>query len=263
MLTEVLRDDWGWNGLVVTDLIMGLRDPVAGLPLGGDRGSLRLHPGDEQLIADARAACDRVIVAVMSGGAVVMPWLDSVAATLMVWYPGSEGGNALADVLLGQAEPGGRLPFAVPRDERELTDFDPEAETATYGLLHGQWHLDAKSTPAHLPFGHGLGYTAFELGDARLDGDEVIATVRNTGLRPGSAVVQVYGSVPDSVHERPAKRLVGFAKERIAPGTASNMRVRIDRSLLDLRIDGEWHREDLPIEFSVGFDAATARRLST
>ena len=86
-------------------LAAGLGDDaaVAGSPLGGDRGSLLLHPGDEQLIADARAVCDRVVVAVMSGSAVVMPWLDSVAATLMVWYPGSEGGNALADVRLSPA----------------------------------------------------------------------------------------------------------------------------------------------------------------
>ncbi len=234
---------------------------VAGASQGGDRSSLRLHPDDEQLIADAAAACDRVVVAVTAGSAVVMPWLDSVAAALMVWYPGSEGGHALADVLFGQAEPGGRLPFTVPRQESDLVDFDRDAETAVYGLLHGQWHLDASGTDAHLPFGHGLGYTTFELGDARLDGDLVTVTVANTGARPGSTVVQIYASVPGSAYERPPKRLVGFSRVRLDAGERTQAHIALDPSLLDLRIDGSWVREDLPVEYSVGLDAASARPL--
>ena len=229
---------------------------MAGSSQGGDRASLRLHPTDEQLIADARAVCDRVVVAVMAGSAVVMPWLDTAAAALMVWYPGSEGGHALADVLLGRAEPGGRLPFAVPHDESHLVDFDRDADTAVYGLLHGQWHLDARGTPAHLPFGHGLGYTTFELGEARLEGDRVTVAVANTGSRAGSTVVQVYGSVPGSAHEHPLKRLVGFAKVRLDADQSTQAAVAVDRSLLDLRIDGAWVREDLPVEYVMGFDAA-------
>ena len=232
---------------------------VAGSSQGGDRASLRLHTDDEQLIADAAAACGRVVVAVMAGSAVVMPWLESVPAALMVWYPGSEGGNALADVLFGEAEPGGRLPFAIPRDESDLVDFDRDADTAVYGLLHGQWHLDARGTNAHLPFGHGLGYTTFELGDAQLEGDEVTVTVANVGSRSGCTVVQVYGSVPDSTHERPPKRLVGFAKIRLAPGESTDAVVSIDPSVLDLRINGAWIREDLPAAYWVGLDAASAR----
>ena len=113
-------------------------DDATARPKGGDRTSLRLHPADEQLIAEVRAVNDRVVVAVMAGGAVVMPWLEDVPAVLMVWYPGSEGGNAFADVLLGHAEPGGRLPFAVPRAESDLVSFDAGAAAAAYGLLHGR-----------------------------------------------------------------------------------------------------------------------------
>ena len=232
---------------------------AGGAPSGGDRASLRLHQADEQLIAAARAVSDRVVVAVMAGGAVVMPWLDTVAATLLVWYPGSEGGHAFADVLLGRAEPGGRLPFAVPRATSDLVDFDPDAELATYGLLHGQWHLDATGTAAHLPFGHGLGYTDFTLADARLVGDRAVVTVANTGRRAGAAVVQVYGGVPGSAYERPQKRLAGFAKVRLGAGAEGTVEVPIDRSLLDMRIDGGWLREDLPVEWSIGFDAASTR----
>ena len=238
---------------------MGDGATVAGSSPGGDRASLRLHPDDEQLISDAAAACDRVVVAVMAGSAVVMPWLESVPAALMVWYPGSEGGHALADVLFGRAEPTGRLPFAIPRDESDLVDFDRDADTAVYGLLHGQWHLDAHGTSAHLPFGHGLGYTTLELADARLEADRVSVTVANTGTRSGSTVVQVYGRVTGSAHERPTKRLVGFAKVRLDAAESTDVTMPVDRSLLDLRIGGAWLREDLPVEYAIGFDAATAR----
>ncbi len=236
---------------------------VAGSSQGGDRSSLRLHPDDEQIIADAAAVCDRVVVAVMAGSAVVMPWIDAVSAALMVWYPGSEGGHALADVLFGRIEPGGRLPFAVPRDEADLVDFDRDAETARYGLLHGQWHLDANGTDAHLPFGHGLGYTTFQIEQARLEGDRVTVTVANTGTRSGSTVVQVYGRVTDSAHERPPKRLVGFAKVRLDAAESTEAAIPVDRSLLDLRIGGAWLREDLPVEYAIGFDAATARPIGS
>ena len=232
---------------------------VSGSSQGGDRASLRLHPDDEQLIADAAAACDRVVVAVMAGSAVVMPWLDSVAAALMVWYPGSEGGHALADVLFDRAEPAGRLPFAIPREESDLVDFDRDAETAHYGLLHGQWHLDANGTDAHLPFGHGLGYTTFELGPARLEGDQVVVAVANTGSRAGSTVVQVYGGVPGSAYERPPTRLVGFSKVRLDAGDSTAVHVPVDRSQLDVRISGAWVREDSPVEYAIGLDAAAAR----
>ena len=232
-----------------------------GMAIGGDRDSLRLHPADEELIAAASAANDRVVVAVMAGSAVVVPWLEDVSAALMVWYPGSEGGNAFADVLLGAAEPGGRLPFAVPYDEADLVDFDKDATEAVYGLLHGQWHLDANGVAPHLPFGHGMGYTEFELGAARLGGDQVVASVANTGSRTGTTVVQVYGGVADSAFERAAKRLVGFAKVRLEAGANAEVAVPINRSVLDVRVDGSWVTEDCPIQLSVGFDAASARAI--
>ena len=229
--------------------------------IGGDRSSLRLHPADEQLIAATRAVNDNVVVAVMAGSAVVVPWLDDVSAALIVWYPGSEGGHAFADVLLGRAEPGGRLPFAVPHDEADLVDFDKDATEFTYGLLHGQWHLDATGVAPHLPFGHGLGYTDFELGDAQVEGDQVVASVANTGSRAGSTVVQVYGSVADSAYERAPKRLVGFAKVHLDAGSEVEIAVLINSSVLDVRVGGSWMTEDLPIQLSVGLDAGSARSI--
>ena len=230
---------------------------------GGDRSSLRLRPEDEALIAAAVAAGERVVVLVMSGSAVVVPWLDDASATVMVWYPGMEGGHAIADVLLGRAEPGGRLPFAVPRDEGDLVHFDKDATAATYDLLHGQWRLDADGVDAHRPFGFGLGYTTWALGPATLAADGgVEVEVTNTGARAGSTVVQVFGAVPGSAFERPPRRLVGFARVEVAAGTTVTAHVALRRDLLDVRVDGAWHTEDLPVALEVGLDAGDVSPVS-
>ncbi len=229
---------------------------------GGDRRSLRLSDDDEALVRSACAASDRVVVCVMGGSAFVMPWLDETAATLMIWYPGMEGGRALADVLLGHREPGGRLPFAVPHDEGDLVDFDPDATEVTYGLLHGQWKLDADGVDAHLPFGSGLGYTTFTVDGASLsspaatDGPDatrrVFVELTNRGDRGGSTVVQVFASVDASAFERPPRRLVGFTKVRADPGASTRVQVDLDLRQLDVRRDGTWLVEDAPVVLHVG-----------
>ena len=222
---------------------------------GGDRTSLRLRPEDEALITAARAVSDRVVVCVMGGSAVVMPWLEDVPATLMVWYPGMEGGHALADVLTG-VDPGGRLPFVLPRAAADLVEFDRDAHAVTYDLLHGQWHLDATGVAAHRPFGFGLSYTTFALSDAAVSdvGGTVTVqvTVANTGDRPGSTVVQVYASVPGSAWERPPRRLIGFSKVRLARGDRQVVQVPLDLDQLRIRADGAWLWEDLPVRLHVG-----------
>lgn len=211
---------------------------------GGDRRSLRLHHEDEALIEATLATNRRTVVAVMSGSAVVMPWADHVPAVLQLWYPGQEGGHALADILLGHVPPGGRLPFAIPRGEDDLVDFDPDATAATYGLLHGQWHLDATGTKAHHPFGFGLATTSFELTRATQVGDDVAVEVHNTGDRAGVHVVQIYASLPDSVHERPWRRLVGFARVSLDAGDHVEVSIPLDRRAVQVRVDG--HLADEP-----------------
>ena len=223
---------------------------------------MRLSDDDEALVRAACAASDRVVVCVMGGSAFVMPWLDETAATLMIWYPGMEGGRALADVLLGRHEPGGRLPFAVPHDEADLVDFDPDATEVTYGLLHGQWKLDADGVSAHLPFGSGLGYTTFTVDGASLatpaatdDPDatrRVLVELTNRGDRGGSTVVQVFASVDASAFERPPHRLVGFTKVRAEPGASTRVQVDLDLRQLDVRRDGTWLVEDAPVVLHVG-----------
>lgn len=237
-----------------------------GSAMGGDRDTLRLPAEHEALISEARSYSDNVVVVVIAGSAVVMPWLDSIPAAMMLWYAGSEGGAALADVLLGRAEPGGRLPFATPFKEADLVPFDKDATAFTYDLLHGQWHLDESRAEAHLPFGYGLSYTSFVLGEGRWSGARdgcVSIEVTNTGDRAGSTVIQVYGRVPDSAYLRPAKRLVGFQKVVLDPGATRKVRVTVDPSQLDVRVDGSWVVEEAPIELLVGLDSARPVAVTT
>ena len=149
---------------------------------------------------------------VNSGAPVLLPWLDEVPAVLLCWFPGQEAGNALADVLLGVAEPGGRLPTTWPASEDGLPSVTPVDGVLEYaeGLSIGY----RGPVEPLLPFGHGLGYTSWEyLG---MDG----STVRlvNAGTRRGREVVQVYASRPDSAVARPPRWLVGFAVVEAAAG---------------------------------------------
>lgn len=233
---------------------------------GGDRRTLRLSPADEALIRAAGAVCARTLVVVMGGSAVVMPWLDEVPAVLQVWYPGMEGGAALADVLVGTAEPGGRLPFAVPRDEADLVAWDPDADEVVYDLFHGQWKLDRDGVTPHLPFGAGMGYTTIGLDPATVHLRQVVPGVTtgtveieavNTGTRRGSTVVFVFAGLPDSDVDRPLRRLVGFRRVSLDPGTRMRVACSFDLSDLAVRRDGTWHLEPGRYVLDVGTDAAT------
>ena len=241
--------------------------PVVSFSPGGDRRNLRLSSDDEGLIAAAAASCPRTVVAVMGGSAVVMPWLDDVPATIVVWYPGMEGGRAFADVLTGAVEPGGRLPFALPTDQSHLVDFDPDATTAVYDLFHGQWKLDRDGVAAHRPFGAGLGYTTWSVdpASARVVPDETLAPtgrievdVANTGGRPGSTVLFGFAGLPGSAVERPARRLVSFARVTVEAGGRITVSLPFDLSALAVRRAGRWFQEPGRYVLSVGTDAGPA-----
>jgi len=212
-----------------------------GMAPGGDRSSLRLSDADEALITAAAARHPRVVVAVVCGSAVVMPWVEQVPATLVTWYSGVEGGMALADVITGRAEPMGRLPFAIPTDPDHLADFDRDAATAVYDLFHGQWKLDRDGIAAHFPFGWGLGYGSIDLSSATLsDPTTLSATVTNNSARSTSAVVFAHAGLDESAWERPPLRLVGFARVAVDPGSSRDVAIELDWSMLDVRVDGDW-----------------------
>lgn len=196
-------------------LAAGLRGVARIKKMGGDRRDLRLHDDDVALIQAVAAVNLHTVVIVIGGGTIVMdPWDTDVAAILMAWYPGMEGGAAIADMLLGDAEPGGRLPVAIPRRRTDLPRQDWDATATTYGRWWGQRHLDRNRIEAAYPFGYGLGYTTFALSDLQVArvGDEQIeatVTVTNTGDRPGRHVVQIYGT-PESPDLGETRALLGF-----------------------------------------------------
>ncbi len=183
-----------------------------------------------------------------------MPRVSTVAATVVTWYAGVEGGAALAAVLAGEAEPAGRLPFAVPTAPDDLAPFDRDATTATYDMFHGQWLLERDGVAPHFPFGWGLGYGTAQLDGASpvADGSAVEVTVTNTGQRATSTVVFVRGGVPESEHERPARRLVGFRRVVVEAGATVGLEVGIDWTMLDLRLDGHWTTEPGTYVLDVG-----------
>ncbi len=221
-------------------------DPGFGFAPGGDRRTLRLSSDDEALVRSVAAVCPDTIVVVMGGSAVVMEaWRHHVPAIVMLWYPGMEGGHALADVLLGRVAPGGRLPFGIPVDESHLPHWDPDADTEVYDLWHGHWKLTRDGTPAAYPFGFGLSYTTFAFHDLVVDADghEAQVTVENTGAVDADTVVQMYAGVVESEYERPVERLVGFARVHVPAGRSVTVGTRLDLRQLDVRIGTTWLTE--------------------
>jgi beta-glucosidase len=199
---------------------------------GEDRTTLALPGAQDELVARVAAANPNTVVVVNSGSPVTMPWLHDVRAVLQVWFPGEEFGEALADVLLGAAEPGGRLPVTLPArldDTPAFTHHPGRDGKAVYGegLYIGYRWYDAHGIEPVFPFGHGLGYSTFAITAASVSGTPALgvtvrAVVRNTGARTGSHVVQCYvepmppadGTGPD----RPPRTLQGFAKVTLDPG---------------------------------------------
>jgi beta-glucosidase len=194
---------------------------------GFDRTTLALPGRQDELVRQVIAANPRTVAVVNSGAPVLLPWTQEAAAVLLSWFGGQEYGDALADVLLGDVEPGGRLPITWPASEEGLPSTQPADGVLTYheGLFIGYRAYDRDGREPLFPFGHGIGYTTWSHESITLDrapegvpGVAACVQVRNTGSRPGREVVQVYASRPDSAVERPAKWLAGFATVDADPG---------------------------------------------
>lgn len=197
---------------------------------GMDRPGLQLPGQQDALIGRVAAANHRTVVVLQTGGPVAMPWANEVKAIIQAWYPGQECGHSIADVLLGLAEPGGRLPQTFPI---QLADDATQVSADTYpgqegrvcyseGLFFGYRHHDRSGVAPLFPFGHGLSYSTLVLESVRVnehaDGVEVLVDVYNAGQRMGSEVVQLYVRDPVCSQERPFKELKAFAKVHLAPG---------------------------------------------
>ncbi len=190
---------------------------------GYDRDNMELPGRQDELVRRVAAANPNTVVVINSGMPVVMPWAGDVAAILQVWFPGQAFAEALADVIAGVAEPGGRLPISMPRAEADspVLHAKPRAGDLAYseGLLVGYRGYDRKETEPLFSFGHGLGYTdwtyeSLSLGSESLSAGEdlsVVVGIRNSGRRTGREVVQVYLEGPDDEPDRPLRVLCGFA----------------------------------------------------
>lgn len=191
---------------------------------GGDRTDC-LGLKEEQLrIIDAVGKVRQDAVVVLVGGSMILmdEWEDRVGAILMAYYPGMEGGKAVADVLFGKTNPGGKLPFVIPKKKEDLPEIDWDAEEFRYDYYHGYTLLNKNHVEPLYPFGYGLSYTTFTLTGMKAwrDEENLYASViaKNTGKREGSEVVQMYVGAADSKVERPEYVLKDFQKIRLDAG---------------------------------------------
>jgi beta-glucosidase len=231
---------------------------------GMDLPSLSLPHNQDALIAAVTAANPHTIVVIESGSPVTMPWVDAPSAILEAWFAGSDGANALANVLFGSVNPSGKLPNTFPRAEADLPHptitqpppesrhFDGAATPAEWakglppfqvaydeGLKVGYKWYDAENKPVLFPFGFGLSYTTFHYSALTISRDEASGKVKatftltNTGARAGAEIAEVYAALPASADE-PPKRLVGFSKVTLKPGETQTVEVEIDPKYLSI-----------------------------
>lgn len=226
----------------------------------GDRESLAL-PAEELALVRAVAAIHPAVVVVLEAGAALLttPFEDEVEAVLFAFYPGSEGGTALAEILFGDASPSGRLPFSIPRDEADLPNFDAVSHEVTYDFFHGYRHLLRQGRPAAHAFGEGLGYTTFALSEMVISRErvapgeavEVRVRVENTGARAGIETVQAYVSPQGSRVVHAPHDLRAFAQVALEPGESRVVTLSIDTDDLAFWDVGRQAFEVEPIDYEI------------
>ena len=221
-----------------------------------DLPNLSLPNNQDELIKQVAAANSRTIVVLENGDPVLMPWLNSVKAVLESWYPGQRGGEAIANILFGDVNPSGKLPISFPKNEADLPHLTiptpppskapPSADLLptpifidanyTEGLKVGYRWYDAENKEPLFPFGFGLSYTSFSYSQLKVTSGksvEVSFSVKNTGLRAGAEVAQVYLGLPASAGE-PPKRLVAWEKVRLDPGQSRTVTLWLEPQFMSV-----------------------------
>lgn len=221
---------------------------------GNDRSSLGLPYGQDKVIAELAKANKNLVVVNISGNAVAMPWVNEVPAIMQAWYLGTEAGNAIASILVGDANPSGKLPFTFPvkledNGAHKLGEYPGNGEEAyNEGIFVGyRWTEKEKIKPL-FAFGHGLSYTTFSYGKVVADKKEMTVSdkisftvnIKNTGNREGSEIVQLYISDLKSSVVRPVKELKGFQKVSLKPGEEKAVTIIIDKAALSF-FDADKH----------------------
>ena len=210
-----------------------------------DLPSLSLPDNRDALIEQVAAANPRTIVVLETGTAVTMPWLDKVAGIVEAWYAGSSGHKALANVLVGDVNPTGKLAITFPRSEKDLPhpvipSLPPQDQALSYAVHYDEgpevgykWYETQHKQPL-FAFGFGLSYTTYAYSDLSVDSSAKTArfTVKNTGKQAGTEIAEVYGSLPRGADES-FKRLVGWKRVTLAPGESQTVTIAIDPRVLE------------------------------
>jgi len=241
---------------------------------GGDR-TFRLPGGQDALIQQILAVNKNVIVVLTAGGNVDMThWIDQVPVLLYAWYPGQEGGTALAQILFGDYSPSGKLPASFERrweDNPTFNSYYPKngekRVTYTEGVFLGYRHYDHSNVKPRFPFGFGLSYTTFEYSDLKVSPPSAGANapvtisfnVKNTGSREGAEVAEAYVGDSHASVPRPVKELKGFAKVQLKPGETKRVTISLDQrafSYCDVSMSA-WKAE--PGDFSILVGSSSAQ----
>lgn len=233
---------------------------------GHDRKEYALPYGQNRMIEALAAANKRFVYVNISGNAIEMPWVSRVPAIIQGWFIGSEAGHALADVLTGDVNPSGKMPFTWPRSLQDVpahslgsypgtwrADHKTIDEDYKEGIYVGYRWVDKEQTKPLFSFGHGLCYTSFTVSNVRQSAKSMTedgtltftVTAKNTGKLAGSEVVQLYIHDDKATVDRPEKELKGFKKVTLQPGESQDVSLTIDRSALSFydEAKGEWTAE--------------------
>jgi beta-glucosidase len=241
---------------------------------GGDRESLKLLPEDEALIKALAKTNENLVVVYVGGSGIDMSaWNDDVPAILFSWYSGMEGGNALANILYGDVNPSGKLPFSIAKQASDYPYFTPYTEKITYGYYHGYTLFDKKDIEPAYPFGFGLSYTNYDYTDLVIDNPQlsdtgtlkVSVTVTNSGKVAGDEIIQLYIGFANSAVDRPIKLLRDFDRISLNPGESKV--VKLDVSASDMAwynpAAKAWQVEKMDYEVYVGSSSAKQDLLKT
>jgi len=204
------------------------------LRTGGDRENLSLHDEDIELIRLVASENHNCIVVLIGGSAITMEeWKDQVPVILMAWYSGVEGGKALAKIIFGDINPGGKLPFTIPKDPNDLPFFDTKIDEIEYGYYHGYTLFEKNGYDPAFAFGFGLSYTTFNNSNLQVEikDDKIIATVdvKNIGNVIGDEVVQLYIGFEYSEIDRPLKLLKGFLRISLKPNEIKSVKIEVPK----------------------------------
>jgi len=274
---------FGWASLKIPDSISGYDAAI--VCVGFDNGnegegldrSFELPDGQDELVSGVAEKNPHTVVVLNSGGNIDMHrWSNKVPALLHAWYPGQEGGNALAKILFGDIDPSAKLPVTFEVSEKDNPAFksypsDEGGENVCYdeGIFVGYRGYDHVGIDPLFPFGFGLSYTQFDYSDLRVEQGQssnheeaaVTFKVRNIGERPGAEVAQLYVKEMRPAIERPVRELKGFEKVFLSPGESKVITIRLDRNSFAYfePAAGEWKTDPGEYEISIGASSRDLR----